>query len=161
MAGKRELLIDGYNVIKSRFSFLPRTTPRSAPVAASARVRRQCDTQAPRSPQTDMSWSEVDLFFKRMRISALDLDAVDTVPGQVRAYLSQCSDDTLLNIAKQLGLDVKSQPAGEGLTALGGKQVLADRSFSGVHQPRAHVEAASRWPARGLAAVRHFGVRGA
>jgi hypothetical protein len=67
----------------------------------------------------DMSWSEVELFFKRMRISAPDLDAVDTVPGQVRAYLSQCSDDTLLNIAKQLGLDVKSQPAGEGLAALG------------------------------------------
>jgi len=69
-----------------------------------------------------LEWSEVDLFFKRMRVPSPDLEGVNTIPEKVRAYLTQCSDDILLDIASQLGIDVKSQPAGEGLTALGGSK---------------------------------------
>ena len=70
--------------------------------------------------QKEMGWDDVALFFKRMRIPRPEL-AVDeyTLAELIRAYLAGCSDDVLLDIARQLGLDVPSTSPDEGLIALG------------------------------------------
>ena len=55
-----------------------------------------------------MGWSDINLFFKRLRIPRpeFDTDSSHTLLELTRGYLAGCSDDVLLDIAHQLGLDI-------------------------------------------------------
>ena len=68
-----------------------------------------------------MGWSDINLFFKRLRIPRpeFDTDSSYTLPELTRGYLAGCSDDVLLDIAHQLGLDIAPEEHDDGLIALG------------------------------------------
>jgi TIR domain len=68
-----------------------------------------------------MGWTDIELFFKRMRISRpeFDNDSGYTLTDLTRGYLANCSDEVLLNIAHQLGLDIPTGKHNDGLIALG------------------------------------------
>jgi hypothetical protein len=67
-----------------------------------------------------MNWADVHLFFKRMRIPRPDFgDDSYTLKELVRGYIAECSDEGLLDIAQQLGLDVAPAKHNDGLVALG------------------------------------------
>ena len=68
-----------------------------------------------------MGWADIDLFFRRMRIPRPELNAVSgyTLTDLTRGYLVNCSDEVLLDIAHQLGLDIPAEKHNDGLIALG------------------------------------------
>ena len=53
-----------------------------------------------------MGWTDIDIFFRRMRIPRPDFNSDHSITDLIRGYLEQCSDEVLLDIAHQLGLDV-------------------------------------------------------
>lgn len=66
-----------------------------------------------------MGWADIDLFFKRMRVPRPNFgDESFTLKDLARGYLSECSDEMLLDIASQLGLDVPSEKYEDNLTML-------------------------------------------
>jgi hypothetical protein len=68
----------------------------------------------------EMGWDDIDLFFKRMRVPRPNFgDAGYSIGDLIRGYLSSCSDETLLDIAHQLGLDVESGKDNDGLIVMG------------------------------------------
>jgi hypothetical protein len=68
----------------------------------------------------NMSFDDVALFFKRMRIRRPDFgDGSYSLTDLVRGYLADCSDEVLLEIAHQLGLDVAPEEGADGFVALG------------------------------------------
>jgi TIR domain-containing protein len=67
----------------------------------------------------EMGWADTDLFFKRMRIPRPDFGEENfSLKELTRGYLAGCSDDVLLDIAHQLGLDVAPQDSSGSLIAL-------------------------------------------
>src|SRR5262249_30091570 len=62
---------------------------------------------------------DLELFFRRMRITAPNFSGSYGFKDLARGYLRNCSDENLLDIAHQLGLDVSSANASDGLVALG------------------------------------------
>lgn len=92
-----------------------------------------------------MDWDDIELFFKRMRIPRPDFDTNYTLTDLVRGYLANCSDDVLLDIAHQLGLDVAPEKRNDSLISLGdSKYWLIDhlRVFIG-HVHTAKLQAAA------------------
>jgi hypothetical protein len=65
-----------------------------------------------------MNWADLELFFKRMRIPKPQFDGSYSFTDLMRGYLAECSDEVLLDIAHQLGLDVASEKSEDGLLAL-------------------------------------------
>ncbi|MEI9925036.1 MAG: toll/interleukin-1 receptor domain-containing protein [Bradyrhizobium sp.] len=67
-----------------------------------------------------MGWNDVELFFKRLRIPRPDFGGEShTFTDLTRGYLRDCSDDVLLEIAHQLGLDIPSEERNDDFIALG------------------------------------------
>ncbi|HVY12922.1 MAG TPA: toll/interleukin-1 receptor domain-containing protein [Alphaproteobacteria bacterium] len=66
-----------------------------------------------------MTWDDIDLFFKRLRIPRPKFSDRYTMEELLRGYLADCSDEILLDIAGQLGLDVSPEKPNEGLITLG------------------------------------------
>jgi len=67
-----------------------------------------------------MGWADTNLFFKRLRVPRPDFgDDSYTLSDLTRGYLAGCSDEVLLDIAHQLGLDVPPEGNKDGLVALG------------------------------------------
>jgi hypothetical protein len=67
-----------------------------------------------------MSWNDINLFFRRLRVPRPDFGNDSyTLSDITRGYLTGCSDDVLLDIAHQLGLDVTPEQHNGGLIALG------------------------------------------
>ncbi len=69
----------------------------------------------------DMTWADIDLFFKRLRVRKpkFDDEGSYTIKDLVRGYLADCSDDLLIDIAHQLHLDVASETPNPDLVLLG------------------------------------------
>lgn len=66
----------------------------------------------------EMSWADVELFFRRLRIPRPQFEGSHTFNDLTRGYLAECSDEVLLDIAHQLGLDVAPEKHEDGLLAL-------------------------------------------
>lgn len=64
-----------------------------------------------------MGWSDIDLFFKRLRVPRPKFEDDYSIADLVRGYLRECSDDLLLEIGDQLGLTVPKGNQGNGLIA--------------------------------------------
>jgi hypothetical protein len=64
-----------------------------------------------------MNWNDLDLFFRRMRIPKPQFENSYTIADLIRGYLTGCSDDMLLDVAHQLGLDVESDERYNALAA--------------------------------------------
>jgi hypothetical protein len=83
--------------------------------------RVHAERQLMKAFKEQMGWTDTDLFFKRLRIPRPKFgDEVEyTLSDLTRGYLAGCSDDVLLEIAHQLGLDVAPEDHKDGLVALG------------------------------------------
>jgi hypothetical protein len=66
-----------------------------------------------------MGWSDIELFFRRMRVSQPEMGSSYSLGDLTRGYLANCSDEVLLEIAHQLGLDVTPEKHNDGLIVLG------------------------------------------
>jgi len=66
-----------------------------------------------------MEWHDIELFFKRLRIPHPEFGGSYTLTELIRGYLAGSSDDILLDIAHQLGLDIASEKPNDGLIAFG------------------------------------------
>lgn len=53
-----------------------------------------------------MDWEDAKLFFKRLHVPRPKLGNSYTFTDLVRGYLKDCTDEALLEIANQLGIDV-------------------------------------------------------
>jgi hypothetical protein len=80
--------------------------------------RVYAERQLIRAFDEEMGWDDVELFFKRMRISPPHFDGSYGLTDLIRGYLANCSDEVLLDIAHQLGLDIPAEKHNAGLTAL-------------------------------------------
>lgn len=94
----------------------------------------------------EMNFDDVHLFFKRMRIPRPDFgDDEYSSKELIRGYLGECSDEVLLEIARQLALDLPVNEDDDGLVGLPeSKYWLIDHFkvfISHVHTARAEAGA--------------------
>jgi hypothetical protein len=66
-----------------------------------------------------MNRPDIELFFKRMRIPRPEFADNISTTDLIREYLSDCSDEVLLDIAHQLGLDIASENLDRSLITMG------------------------------------------
>jgi hypothetical protein len=66
-----------------------------------------------------MDWEDVELFFKRLHFPRPKMGNSYSLIDLIRGYLVDCTDETLLEIANQLGLDVPQNKGDTDLIALG------------------------------------------
>jgi hypothetical protein len=67
-----------------------------------------------------LNWAEIDIFFRRMHIPHPEFGGESySLTDLTRGYLAECSDETLLNIAQQLDLDVTPEHGNENAIVLG------------------------------------------
>jgi hypothetical protein len=77
--------------------------------------------------QREMTWDDLVLFFRRMRIPEPDFGGRSyTFTDLMREYMAECSDEVLLDIAHQLGLDVASKDSDAPVISATSKYWLID-----------------------------------
>jgi hypothetical protein len=107
--------------------------------------------------QREMGWDDLELFFRRMRIPKPDFGGRSyTITDLVRGYLEECSDEVLLDIAHQLGLDVAPEENDAPVIAAASKYWLIDHFRMFI----SHAHTAKRQGAALRTALRHFGITG-